>query len=117
MKDFIGIALWGITSFVIFSLLWKMAAKKYKKLEAIQMKFSSLKKRNLYSTTITFALVILIVVIKEMFALGDFGYGLLLGALLSISDFLFNKVVNEDKKDKNKDYPKSNKSVKKRKQN
>ena len=40
MKDFIGIALWGITSFVIFSLLWKVSAKKYKKLEAMQTKFS-----------------------------------------------------------------------------
>jgi len=115
MKDFIGIALWGITSFVIFSLLWKVAAKKYKKLEAMQTKFSSLKKRNLYSTIITFALVILIVVVKETFALGDFAYGLLLGALLSVADFLFNKVVNEDDKNKNKNYPKSNKAVKKRK--
>ena len=60
-------------------------------------------------------IVILIVVVKETFALGDFAYGLLLGALLSVADFLFNKVVNEDDKNKNKNYPKSNKAVKKRK--
>ena len=117
MKDFIVIALWGITSFVIFNLLWKVAAKKYKKLEAIQMKFSSSKRRGLYSSIITFILVILIVVIKEMFAIGDFLYGLLLGALLSVSDFLFNKIVTEEEKNEknNKNNSKSNKLTNKKK--
>lgn len=118
MADFIIIAICGVASFMLFSFLLKKSAEKYEKVKDIQEKFGKLKNSKLYSNIITFALIIIIVVLREMFDIGYIGYGLLLGGLLSISDFLFNKSIEEleaNKKTRNlKPTNKSNKSVDKR---
>lgn len=100
MKDFIVIAIVGISSFVICNLILKMLSSKYKKLEAIQNKYSNSQKKGLGNSVVIFILIILIVVLKEMFSIGSVGYGLLLGILLSISDFLFKQPVEEEDKNK-----------------
>lgn len=117
MKEFIIVALYGIGSFLVFNYLLKIIGMRFKAISNLQEKVSKMKNRKLYSNLFTLALVIIIVVIRQMFDLGYLGYGLLLGGLLAISAFTFDKIeIQEDNKQEYKNNKPINnkKNIKKR---